>query len=198
MAIPRFVVDSNSPVGLAMRAACLLRKQRGPEPPTEAAVAVGNADALREASLPSTTETSSGVPLQVGGASVPVGVRDGDDERSGGDENAGIPAEESMSFDGEILGNDEEEEEWMLGGNGRGKLNPTLFSFWLAANLPLDDDARQELLILDSVVMRLRWEEYRNREGGLHLSLKLWLYSCVLLYIWELSEYWLGGGCTHL
>lgn len=38
----------------------------------------------------------------------------------------------------------------------RGKLDPTLFSFWLAANLPLDDDARQELLMLDSVVMRLR------------------------------------------
>lgn len=151
MAIPRFVVDSNSPVGLAMRAACLLRKQRGPESPTEAAVA--DADPLGEASLPGTTEASSGVSLQVEGASVSVRDRDDDDERSGGDGNDGTPAEESMSFDGEIL---EKEEEWISGGNGRGKINPTLFSFWLAANLPLDDDARQELLILDSVVMRLR------------------------------------------
>lgn len=152
MAIPRFVVDSNSPVGLATRAACLLRKQRGPESPTEAAVA--DAAALGEASLPATTEASGGVSLQVEGASISLGDHDDVDERSEGGGNAGIPAEERMSFDGEIL--EKEEEEWMLGGNGRGKVNPTLFSFWLAANLPLDDDARQELLVLDSVVMRLR------------------------------------------
>ncbi|CAN0288317.1 unnamed protein product, partial [Hapterophycus canaliculatus] len=53
---------------------------------------------------------------------------------------------------------EEEEEEGWIPGRRRGKLDPTLFSFWLAANLPLDDDARQELLMLDSVVMRLRLE----------------------------------------
>lgn len=38
----------------------------------------------------------------------------------------------------------------------KGKPDPTFFSFQLAANLPLDDDGRQELLELDSVVVRLR------------------------------------------
>ena len=64
--------------------------------------------------------------------------------------------------EGQHDGEDEEKDEWRSGRGG--KLDPTLFSFWLAANLPLDDDARQELLRLDSVVMRLRWECLRRAE----------------------------------
>lgn len=47
-------------------------------------------------------------------------------------------------------------EEGNEGQVGRRKPDPTHFSFWLAANLPLDDSARQELLDMDSVVSRLR------------------------------------------
>ena len=74
----------------------------------------------------------------------------GGQPQGGGDggEDGGNEEEEEDEED------DDDEEDGVT--RRKGRLDPTLFSFWLAANLPLDDDARQQLLLLDSVVMRLR------------------------------------------
>ncbi|CAM9387719.1 unnamed protein product [Pylaiella littoralis] len=149
MATPRFVVDANSPAGLAERAASLLREQREPlipdDPPPAAAP---RAEAAAVVAATVTVERNG--PGGVAEAAAEVFVRRRKLQGVGSGEEGG--ADYSSS----------EEEE--AGGGGRlvsrrrGKLDPTLFSFWLAANLPLDDEARQELLMLDSVVMRLRLE----------------------------------------
>lgn len=73
---------------------------------------------------------------------------------------AGCPVVEGDDREEEDFeeGEDEDAEETNeMGGSGSLKpLDPTQYSFWLAANLPLDDFMRQNLLAQDSVVVRLR------------------------------------------
>ncbi len=193
MAIPRFVVEKNSPAALAARAASLLREQRerlhqGPLQPHArgSGAGVGGAGVSEEAQGTTPMEVEDGAsvpqaptatrgsattpavppPPPPGRGSPPRGLERGGAgfaafslqwrQRAGrGEREADVGEEE-----------EEEEEQEEEGGGGRGeaarvprtqeKLDPTVFSFWLAANLPLDDDARQQLLMLDSVVMRLR------------------------------------------
>lgn len=191
MATPRFVVDANSPAGLAERAASLLREQREPlipddPPPAAAPRAEARVDEAAEAAavVAATVTVERNGPLSSGitrGAQVQAqaqaqaqapppwdrGALRGDLRRGGVAEAAAEVFVRRRKLQG--VGSGEEggadyssSEEEEAGGGGRlvsrrrGKLDPTLFSFWLAANLPLDDEARQELLMLDSVVMRLR------------------------------------------
>ncbi|CBN74673.1 conserved unknown protein [Ectocarpus siliculosus] len=146
MAVPRFAVVANSPAVLAARAASLLREQREPLPHG----APSGAPQVEEEGARNGGEGVSG---NVGG-----GGDGGVDVSSAARDEGGVSQGGGGSGGGGGGGGDssEDEEEGMP--RRRGKLDPTLFSFWLAANLPLDDDARQELLMLDSVVMRLRLE----------------------------------------
>ncbi|CAM9918512.1 unnamed protein product [Ectocarpus sp. 4 AP-2014] len=153
MAVPRFAVVANSPAVLAARAASLLREQREPLPRGS----ILGAPQVEEGGARNGGEGMSGnVGGGGGGVDVCSAARDEGGVSLGGGGGGGGGCDRS-----------EDEEERMP--RRRGKLDPTLFSFWLAANLPLDDVARQELLMLDSVVMRLRveikhLEESRRRE----------------------------------
>lgn len=140
MAVPRFAVVANSPAVLAARAASLLREQREPLPHG----APSGAPQVGEGGARNGGERVSG---NVGGGGGGVDVS------SAARHEGGVSQGGGGSGGGGCDGSEDEEEGMP---RRRGKLDPTLFSFWLAANLPLDDDARQELLMLDSVVMRLR------------------------------------------
>lgn len=206
MGAPRFVVDANSPAGLAARAASLLREQRGPLPnglpavaeasdddrrsTTAAAAAGNNPDAVAAAGAGAAAAAAEGRSAgERRGTTAVAAVSRGrsrsrsrhgsiassssSSSRDSREVSADVsiaPApphpEENWRRQGDASGESDDGEErgdegdeglqgWTPGGR-RGSLDPTLFSFWLAANLPLDDDARQELLMLDSVIMRLR------------------------------------------
>ena len=211
MGVPRFIVDANSPAGLAARAAALLREQRGacphglPAPPADANEDPRRSTAAAAAAAGPAAGAVTGAAAAAAAAAAAVAVvaveavprsrsrgrhngssssnssnsssssssNSSSGSRGPGEVSFGVsiartpplPPEESWprrgdggpGSDGGREGEDEKDvglEGWTTG--RRGSVDPTLFSFWLAANLPLDDDARQELLMLDSVIMRLR------------------------------------------
>lgn len=186
MATPRFVVEKNSPAGLAARAVSLLREQREqlqhalpPPRPNDTADAGPRASegVTREEGAAEEVPDATGIPRGPFAAQLPPAPprrrggllrdRGGGSAGTGASEVVGLRRQPQVGVGGEESGGDEEggeerelEEEEEDGDDGvtrrRGKLDPTLFSFWLAANLPVEDDARQRLLLLDSVVLRLR------------------------------------------
>lgn len=170
MATPRFTVEANSPAGLAARAIALLREQREPLLPPSVPDDDGSGNARRSGGIDeadvrarattSSREMASGDGSEQRGSTPRAERGHGEEEvrrrrrrrRFAYDQGQHEQAQEDEE---EKMDQDDEEERGRDVVKER-KVDPTLFSFWLAANLPLDDDARQELLMLDSVVMRLR------------------------------------------
>lgn len=159
MALPRFAVITNSPDNLAERAAALLEEEMGSVADRGSAsrrrtparserkatrvptcrreiVAWAQTRRVRRrarkkpvAGIWAVSSSSRSLPLDEGGAE---GKSAALADEAGGDGGGGVIQE-------------------------GGKTDPTILSFRLAANLPLGDEGRHELLAMDSVVMRLRW-----------------------------------------